>query len=291
MRIGLIDVDGHNFPNLPLMKLSEWHKAQGDHVEWYEPYYQYHIDSDQIIQGGSGYCISLKEGREVFDKSKDTPLPYEVEHTFPDYGLYGIKDSAFGFLTRGCPRGCSFCHVAVKEGRRSRKVANLDEFWNGQKHITLCDANILACMDWKELMQQLIDSRSIVDFNQGLDIRMMTEEKAEMICNVRTEKLHFAWDRWQDKDQILPRFKDFMGIIRDHRAMPKYIMVYVLCNYDTTFDQDLDRIDTLRNLGYSPYVMLYDKENIPRGHQLRKLQRWCNNKVLFGSCKEFKDLR
>ena len=156
MNIGLIDVDGHNYPNLPLMKLSAWHKRKGDNVEWYiptqhgfplppmdkvymskvfsfTPDYPYYVNADEVIKGGSGYCISFVEGREIFDKSKDRELPAEVEHIYPDYGLYGITDTAYGFLSRGCPRGCDFCHVAAKEGRCSHKVADLSEFWHGQK--------------------------------------------------------------------------------------------------------------------------------------------------------------
>ena len=120
MKIGLIDVDGHNFPNIPLMKLSAWHKKKGDTVEWYDPMftghcdkvymskvfsfspeYQYCIDADEIIEGGSGYCISLVNGKEVFDKNKDIELPYEIEHIYPDYSIYNITDTAYGFLSRG----------------------------------------------------------------------------------------------------------------------------------------------------------------------------------------------
>ena len=107
MKVGLIDVDGHNYPNLPLMKISAWHKAQGDSVEWYSPMfsghmdkvymskvfsftpdYEYCIDADEIIKGGSGYCIELVDGKEVFDKSKDHNLPTEIEHIYPDYTEY-----------------------------------------------------------------------------------------------------------------------------------------------------------------------------------------------------------
>lgn len=299
MKIGLIDVDGHNFPNIPLMKISAYHKAQGHHVEWYDPMfsghmdkvylskvfsfspdYIYPVDADEIIRGGSGYCISLVNGKEVFDKSKDTDLPPEIEHIFPDYSLYGITDTAYGFLSRGCPRGCSFCHVEAKEGRRSIKVADLSEFWDGQKNIVLCDPNILACRQWKGLLQQLIDSKARVDINQGLDIRLMTPEKAEMLRRIKLKNLHFAWDRYQDKDTIIPKFRMFKEItgIRD-----RDLIVYVLCNFDTTLEQDLERIYTLRENGYWAYVMLYDKDNIPKGHIYRKLQRWCNNRFIFGS--------
>ena len=307
MKVGLIDVDGHHFPNLVLMKLSSWHKQNGDEVSWYEPMfsghmdvvymskvfssssdYAYYVDADKIIKGGSGYCISLKDGKEVFDRSKDICLPNEIEHTFPDYGLYSIDDTAYGFLTRGCPRGCDFCIVGKKEGRTSIKVANLNEFWDGQKNVVLLDPNILACKDWKELLQQLIDSKAYVDFNQGVDIRFMTHEKAEMLSSIKMKELHFAWDRYQDKQVILPRFEEFRKLSHIH---PSKLIVYVLCNYDTTIDQDLERIYMLRNMGYLPYVMLYNKSSLPRGHKLRQLQRWCNNRIIFQSCDRFEQYR
>lgn len=306
-RIGLIDVDGHNFPNIPLMKISAYHKANGDHVEWYDPMfsgrmdkvymskvfsfspdYEYHIDADEVIRGGSGYCINLKDGKEVFDKSKDIELPYEIEHIYPDYSLYGITDTAYGFLSRGCPRGCGFCHVEAKEGRRAYKVADLNEFWNGQKNVVLCDPNILACRDWKDLLQQLIDSKAYVDFNQGLDIRLMTEEKAQMLKQVKMKQLHFAWDRYEDKEIILPKFKMFKEITGINE---RNLIVYTLCNYNTTLEQDLERIYTLRDMGYWAYVMLYDKEHIPRGHIYKKLARWVNNRFVFAKCKTFEEYK
>ena len=305
MKIGLIDVDGHNYPNIPLMKISAWHKKQGDSVEWYNPMFsghmdkiymakvfsftddfQYFVDADEVIKGGSGYAISLVNGREVYNKAKDIDLPPEIEHIYPDYSLYGITDTAYGFLTRGCPRGCSFCHVAAKEGMKSHKVANLKEFWNGQKNIVLCDPNILACKDWKGLLWQLINSKAWVDFNQGLDIRLMTEEKAEMLKKIKVKTLHFAWDRYEDKRFIIPKLKMFKEITGINE---RNLIVYVLCNYDTTIEQDLERIYTLREMGYWAYVMLYDKEHIPIGHDLRKLQRWVNNRFIFAKCKTFEE--
>lgn len=310
MRIGLIDVDGgRNFPNLALMKISAWHKGRGDSVEWYEPMFSGHfdkvylskvfsftpdfdypIDADEIERGGTGYCIRMENGKEVFDRSKDNGLPPEIEHIYPDYSIYQelTRDTAYGFLTRGCPRGCDFCIVKDKEGRCSVKVADLSEFWRGQKKIVLCDPNILACRDWKDLLGQLIESKAEVDFNQGLDIRLMTEEKADMLKRIRIKQIHFAWDRYEDREKVLPKlrlFADRWG--RTHNA--HNAIVYTIVNFSTTLEQDLDRIYTLRDMGYWPYVMIYDKEHSPKVY--RELARWVNNRFIFGACKRFEDYK
>ena len=325
MKIGLIDEDNRDkldtcFPNIPLMKISAFHKSKGDLVEWYSPMfgghydrvyisrvfsftqpYEYFINADEVIRGGTGYAITLKNGREIFNKSVDTMLPEEIEHIYPDYSLYfnetldfengkltkiGIKhrQTAYGFMTRGCPRGCDFCHVKDKEGLCSVKVADLSEFWRGQKCIEICDPNILACKDCIEILGQLIDSKSKVNFNQGLDIRMMTDLKATMIEDMRTETLHFAWDRWEDKDKIQPKFKSFRKVssVNSHN-----LMVYVLCNFNTTHEQDLYRVEWLRANGYAPYVTIYNKQSLPEGHITRRLQRYVNMRAVFWSTESF----
>lgn len=310
MRIGLIDVDNYEklegcWPNLALMKISAWHKAQGDHVEWYQPMFSGHmdkvymskvfsftpdypwfIDADEIAKGGTGYCISVVDGKEVFDKNKNINLPDEIEHIYPDYELYGITDTAYGFMSRGCPRGCGFCHVKDKEGLCSIKVADLSEFWRGQKYIELCDPNTLACKDWRDILQQLADSKAWVDFNQGVDIRLMTAEKAEMLKKIKIKHVHFAYDRYQDKAMIEPKFRTFKEVTGWNRAK---VSVYCLVGFDTTMEQNLDRIMFLRSLDFNPYVMIYQKDALPRHHELRKLQRWCNNKMLFWTCPTFEE--
>lgn len=302
MRIGLIDVDSSNFPNLALMKLSAWHKQNGDEVEWYShfadrydivykskvfsfsPDFNEVINADKVVKGGTGYDIRLVNGREVFTPS--APLPKEVEHIMPDYSLYGITDTAYGFLSRGCPRGCSFCHVAPKEGKKAYKVADLSEFWNGQKNIVLCDPNILACPQHEDLLQQLADSKAWVDLNQGLDIRLMTERKIELLNKIKIKEIHFAWDNYKDKDIVLPKFKLYSELGKfkpnSHNAI-----VYVLTNFNSTVEQDLERIYTLRELGYWAYIMVYDKQHCAPIY--KQMQCWCNNRFIYSQCPRFED--
>lgn len=304
-RIGLIDVDSSKFPNIALMKISAYHKQQGDEVEWYthweprydivykskvfsfSPDFEDYINADRVVVGGTGYCFTYENGKEVFHPELDSALPPEIEHIYPDYSLYPelTKDTAYGFLTRGCPRDCSFCIVAKKEGRCSKKVADLSEFWNGQKNIVLSDPNILACKDWKELLQQLIDSKATVDFNQGLDIRMITREKIEMLNQIHIKEIHFAWDRYSDKESILAKFRMFSELTNKKKS--HNLMVYTLVNYDTTLEQDLERIYTLRDMGYWAYVTIYDIEHCNPIY--KKLQRWVNNRYVFAVCKKFED--
>ena len=174
MQVGLIDVDGHNFPNLALMRISAYHKACGDHVErWMGDLFHYDlvykskvfsdaysqdapdpVNCDKVVKGGTGYCIELRGGVECFDKSKNNSLPPEIERMFPDYSIYPQFQFAVAMTSRGCPRGCGFCHVAAKEGRCSVKVADVKDFWCGQKHIEILDPNITACRDKRELFRQ-----------------------------------------------------------------------------------------------------------------------------------------
>lgn len=304
MRVGLIDVDSKNFPNLALMKISAHCKQEGDTVEWYTPFgerydvvymskvfsftpdYDLCINADTVVRGGTGYCIRLKNGREVFDKAGNIVLPNEIEHIYPDYSLYNITDTAYGFLTRGCPRGCEFCIVGKKEGKKSCKVADLSEFWNGQKNIVLCDPNILACSEWEELLKQLADSKAMVDFNQGLDIRLMNRDKIEALNNVKIKEIHFAWDRYEDKDVILTKLEEFARYSKK-KPHGHNSIVYTIVNFDTTFEQDLERIYTLRELGYWAYVMIYNKAHCEQKY--KDLQRWVNNRFIFSKCKKFED--
>lgn len=316
MKIGLIDVDGHNFPNLPLMKLSAWYKSHGDTVEWantlehYDCIYMSKVftftsdddnvyQTDEIIRGGTGYDLKNR-------------LPFKIERTCPDYSLYPQYNEAYGFLTRGCPRNCPFCIVTQKEGSKSLWDSDLSDFHRGQKIIKLLDPNLLACNDRELLLKQLIDSKTYVDFTQGLDIRFMHDGIIKLLNKIKIKCYHFAWD---NPNEDLTRYFEYFtkySTVKDSRRLG----VYVLTNFNTTHEQDLYRVYKLREMGYDPYVMIYDKDNFVdcdkngKPIKLKKLsvlikkytieqichfekcwdlQRWVNNKFIWRSCAKFED--
>lgn len=294
MKVGLIDVDGHHYPNLALMKLSAWHKAQGDTVEWWWGWGQYDrvymskvfdetytpdipepVNAAEIIKGGTGYGM-------------DNKLPDETEHIYPDYSLYSelTKDTAYGFLSRGCPRGCPFCIVAGKEGRRSVKVSDLSEWWRGQKNIVLMDPNTLACPEHLELLGQLADSGAWVDINQGADARLLTEDNIAALNRIKLKMIHFAWDMMEQSEAVLKGLELYAkyGVLDERKRR-----VYVLTNYNTSMEENLYRVYKLREMQFDPYVMIYDKPNAPK--VIKKLQRWCNNKFIWRSCEKFEDYK
>lgn len=301
MKIGLIDVDSHNFPNLALMKLSAWHKKQGDTVEWwrideplydrvymakvfsdaYSPEHPEPFNAKEVIRGGSGYAIKLRNGKEIYHKELDPELPYAIEHVYPDYSLYpkytgyGLplkKQTAFGFLTRGCPRAC--------------------EFWHGQGLICLSDPNILACKESDQLLKELDDSGAKIEFNQGLDARFITPDTALMLVKMKIINPHFAMDNMKDiadveRGLVLYKlaYRDVTGKDLDWRKQK--VNVFVLVNYNTTVSQDLERIMILRGIGFQPYVMIYNK---PSANAIyRRLQRWTNNPMCWASANTFDD--
>lgn len=304
MKIGLIDVDGHNFPNLALMRISAYHKSIGDSVEWWWSNFEYYdivymskIFSDtyskdieepyncgKVIKGGTGYCISLVDGKEVYDKSRDHTLPTEVENMLPDYSLYPQYNYAVSMTSRGCPRGCAFCHVAAKEGRCSVKVADVSDFWCGQKEIKVLDPNITACKDKRDLMRQYRDTDAIIDFTQGLDIRLINDDDILDINDMKIKNIHFAWDN--PSDDLENKFRLYAEKAK-HKPHGSYGIVYCLTNFNSTMEENLYRIYTLRDLGYNPYVMIYDKPHASK--EIKRLQRWCNSKFIFKKCARFED--
>ena len=264
VRIGLIQIDG-KLPNLALMKLAAWHKKQGDDVRiidlsslgvdrWY---------GSKIFMGGSGYDIKQK-------------LPKEIEVQIPDYDLYNV-DYSMGFTTRGCIRDCDFCIVKEKEGEFHEQ-----DFSKDIKHLKyiVMDNNFLASPKWREKLKFFIDNNIKVNFNQGLDIRLIDEEKAEMLSKVKyydgkfvERRLYFAFD----DPATEPIFREKIEILLKY-IKPLHIMVYMLVGFNTTFEQDMHRYKILwKEYGVYPFVMIYNnKRSNPK---LRKLARWINKRV------------
>lgn len=304
MRIGLIDVDGHNFPNLALMRISAYHKSKGDIVEWWwSDFIHYDIvymskvfsdvyskdtpeplNTDCIVKGGTGYAIMMENGVEVFNKAENQNLKPEIERMFPDYSLYPKFDFAVSMTSRGCPRGCCFCHVSAKEGRCAVKVADVSDFWNGQKVIKVLDPNLTACPDKRDLMRQYRETGAMIDFTQGLDIRLLDMDDVNDINAMHLLDVHFAWDN--PKIDLSKKFEWYKNVGKKNKN-GRFGTVYCLTNFNSTMEENLFRIYTLRDLGYDPYVMVYNKPSAPK--EIRMLQRWCNNKKIFGICKNFKD--
>jgi hypothetical protein len=277
VRIGLIDVDS-KIPNLALMKLSAWHKAQGDEVKLYDPLFDrpdrvyaskvfsftfdfaYWPEDVEIIKGGTGYDLS-------------TTLPDEVEAMYPDYGLFEC-DYAMGFVTRGCIRRCQFCLVPNKEGS-IRQVAEISDFWRGQKRLMLLDNNLTAMSDvFMGTCRFLSEHRIETDFSQGLDIRLIDDEKAQALSSVRLwKRIHFAWDNLRDEAAVRKGIETLTRYLH-----PDKLMFYVLVGYNTTFDEDMHRVQTLIGYGANPFVMVYRAQDgsVPSDRRLKHLARWAN---------------
>lgn len=262
MKIGLIDVDGHNFPNLALMRISAYHKARGDEVEWWWTDF---IHYDIVYMS------------KVFSDA---------------YSIYPQYDFAVSMTSRGCPRGCAFCHVAAKEGRCSRKVADVYDFWTpetGKKEIKILDPNLTACREKRDLMRQYLETGCWLDFTQGLDIRCLNDEDINDLNRMKIRRVHFAWDNPQD--DLEERFRNFA---KKYRKKGSCKTVYCLTNFENVsikehIDRALMRIYKLREMNYDPYLMVYDKPHAPK--EIRQLQRWCNNKIIFKTVQRFEDYK
>lgn len=254
-RIGLIDVDGHAkkkkfgatiYPNLALCKISAWHKAQGDEVVWYEPMYTGHcdkvymskifnfspdveffIDADEIVRGGTGYDVQSK-------------LPVEVDMMQPDYEIYPLlpKDQAYGFLTRGCPNKCKWCVVPRKEGA-IMPYMDIDQIATPQRtKIILMDNNILAAGDYaKEQLQKIIDRGYRVDFNQALDARLVTDEFARLLAQIKW--INYMIRFGCDTPAQIRECEKAIELINSHGYKGKYLL-YTMLN--DNFDESFRRI-------------------------------------------------
>lgn len=284
MKIGLVDVDGHNFPNFALMKISAWHKSHGNEVHWYNPMftghcdrvymskvftfssdYEYHVDADEIIRGGTGYDIK-------------SVLPQEIEDSMlMDYSIYPQYPFSVVFLSRGCIRDCPFCLVREKEGY-IKPVTPVDLNPNG-KWIEVLDNNFFANPNWHEAVEWIMRSKQKVKLH-GVDIRIMNEEQAAALKMMKHYRQpHIAWDL--PKLDLQPQLETFARYVRSSS-----ITCYVLIGFNSTIEQDLHRVRVLKKMRYTPFVQAYrDFENKrQRTWYEVDFARWANNRFFLNSC-------
>ena len=163
-------------------------------------------------------------------------------------------------------------------------MADVKDFWTpetGKKEIKILDPNITACKEKRDLMRQYVETKCLLDFTQGLDIRCLNDDDINDINHMRIKTLHFAWDN--PKDDLEDKFRRFAERFRRKSNIGT---VYCLTNFNSTMEENLYRITTLSRLGFDPYVMVYNKPSAPQ--EVIDLQRWCNNKIIFKSCPDFK---
>jgi len=279
-KILLIDVDS-KIPNLALMKLSTYYKLLGSEVELAYinnlPIKNYDSVYASIVFTKNKFQISniLEKypqaeiggsGTENYNKI----LPENIEHTIPDYELYNynnrgkkfnyFKNISIGFTSRGCIRNCSFCIVNKKEGK-IQDWSSIYEFWNKNHNtIMLLDNNFFANPNWKGHVNNILKENLFVIEN-GLDIRLVTDETAYYISKIkfrnkaRTAKhIHFAFDNIKDEKVVVEGVKKLTKYIK-----PIYFVFYILVGYENTLEDDLYRINIIRNLGCRPYIMPYEK--------------------------------
>lgn len=284
MNIGIVDVDGHNFPNFALMKISAWHKSQGDNVEIalpmfgnYDRVYQskiftftpdstYFDGTCEVIRGGTGYDIHSR-------------LPEEIEQsTAMDYSIYPQYDFSIQFFSRGCIRHCPFCLVQDKEGD-IHPVEPVELNPHG-KHIEVLDNNFFANPEWKSAIDYLIKAGQKVNLH-GVDIRIMNEEQAYWLNKLRLRRdIHIAWDL--PAIDLTEKLREVTRYIK-----PWKLMCYILVGFNSTMEQDMYRIERCRELGIKPFVMPYrDFENKTKPSQYTKdLAQYVNKPMIYRSCK------
>lgn len=291
MRIGLIQIDG-KLPNLALMKISAWHKENGDEVIFPYSYDDLFIGQVDKVYAAVIFSENRKQaehyaklGAEVGGTGWDLikKLPPHIYNMKPDYALYGI-DYGMGFTSRGCIRKCKFCVVPEKEGLIHHVNMPIDLLNPLSDRLSLLDNNAMASSRWEEVAQQIIDMRIKVNFTQGNDIRLMTKRNAELLGSMRHEKrLHFAYDNLDSTYEVMKGIE----LLGNAGIKPYRLTFFVLTNFNSNFNDDMQRVENLINIGANPYVMIYNKADAPK--QIRHLQRWCNSVPPIRKVCEFKD--
>jgi len=287
MRIGLMDVDGHNFPNLALMKIANYHKQNGDTVEWinhlvrYDKAYQskiftftpdnrYAVQANEVVKGGTGY----KMYNDLF-----------CDNTEPDYSMYPQYPHAYGFLTRGCVRHCAWCIVPKKEGN-IRPYRDIETVLQGRKTAILMDNNVLASEHGLRQLEKIIDLGCKVDFNQGLDSRLVTDDIAKILSKIKWIKyIRFACDTTPAVEPLLKAVDKLNKYgVKNYR-----IFVYILVKDVADANE---RCKILKRLGVNPFAQTYrdyDNNILPTAEQ-KRFSWYVNQKAVFKAT-EWEDYR
>ena len=287
MIIGLHDSDNTGFPNYALMKISAYHKARGDTVEWFIPIMRYdRVYSSKIftftpedpylpedtIKGGTGY-------------GKYDTLPEEIEAQKPDYSIYPNVDYAIGFLTRGCIRKCPWCVVPRKEGGVKPYLTWREIKREDSRDIVFMDNNVLSCQHGIDQMRDMVGQNVRVDFNRGIDARLITPEIAEIIAGLKwIRHIRMA----ADTDNMLSVVLEKAELLQKYGVKPYRLFIYVLV-------QDIEsaerRVIALRDAGMNPFAQPYRDftTNAEPSQEAKAFARWVNNKAIFKTAKTFAD--
>lgn len=303
--IGLIDVDS-KIPNLALMKISSYYKSLGEHVEFVRPGMGYEkIFASTVFTRSRSECEKLLEhygdkleiGGTGWDLHKE--LDEKIEKMKPDYNLYSAVDIAgrmkgigtkehklkkateivnagMGFTSRGCIRECGFCFVPKKEGK-FRHVAEISDLINSKSNVLILhDNNLTADPYCIDKLKEIKERKLIVDINQGCDVRLINEDIAHALSQVRhLRSLHYAWDLMGFEAQVMEGIKTLSKFVKPYKHM-----CFMLVGFNTSFEEDMYRFRKLTEMKIDPFVMIYNEK---KDEKLKHFARWVNSRI-YKSC-------
>jgi hypothetical protein len=299
MKIRLTQIDGA-LPNLALMKLAHWHRAQGHSVvltrvagrEAHEPDYDvvygstiFKFSEDKLTRFLRAWPKAVVGGTGTQSNATVESLLGVPEYEFYDYTDVPWFEPSLGFSQRGCRLSCKFCVVPQKEGK-PRAVNTIYDIWRGDGHpkkIHLLDNDFFGQPreSWQARLKEARDGKFKLCFNQGLNIRLIDQESAEALADTeyrdadfQKRTLYTAWDNLKDEAIF------FRGVETLEKAgvPPKHLRVYMLVGFDKneTMERVFYRFQKMVEAGVQPYPMVFDcrSKDAKRYRELKQFQRW-----------------